>query len=492
MEGAMFETESTEPQQAPSPNPETQTEEERQQLREAIEKSTDLLPIPQLGEKLHATLTVIGEEHCFVDYGGRSEASIETKHLKGADGELTAAVGEKIEAYVISNEDGVVLAPTFTPSADEGLQALRDAHKASLPVSGKITGVNPGGVDVEIAGKRTFCPVSQMDVVHVPDPSAFIGQTHDFLITEFGEGGRRIVVSRRVLLKQKQEEAAARVRESLRVGEVRDGKVVRIESYGAFVDLGGLDGMVHVSEVSHDRVPHPSSVLKIGDAVRVQVLEVGKDPKGRNRISLSIKGAQQDPWLDVAHLLPEGQTVEGKIMRVTEFGAFVRLLPGVEGLVHVSEISDEPVSDPRRVLKESDEAKVRILGVDTQRRRISLTMRLDAPTSGKPRVGETVSGVVRTHKPYGIFIDLPSYGSRTSGLLPIEETGESKGSNLSKKFPSGEKIKVMIQQIDERGRIRLAIPGSEAAQVRENLGSRGVPSAMADALRRALGPDSKS
>ena len=444
-------------------------------------------PVPEVGQRLRAAILSIGDEYTFVDYGGRSEARIETKHLRDSEGELTAKVDDKIEAYVVSNEETVVLAPSLTAPTSESLNLLREAQQSGLPVSGKVTGVNPGGLDVEISGNRAFCPVSQIDTTFCPDPSIFIGQTHDFRITEFREGGKRIVVSRRALLQQQQDEIANRVLEGLHVGEVRHGTVVRMESYGAFVDLGGLDGMVHISEVTHDRVNHPSNVLKMGEKVRVQILEIGKDNKGRNRISLSIKAAQQDPWLTVGDEIQDGQMLTVSIVRLVEFGAFVRLVPGIEGLVHVSEIQDERISHPRDVLKEGAEVKVRVVGIDPRRRRISLTMRTEAGTGGKgPRVGETVEGIPRTHKPYGVFVDLPSFGPRTSGLLPLEEAGVTKSSELAERFPAGGKLKVLIQQIDERGRIRLAIPSSAPGQAPANLGSRGVSKAMADALRRAM------
>jgi small subunit ribosomal protein S1 len=202
---------------------------------------------------------------------------------------------------------------------------------------------------------------------------------------------------------------------------------------------------------------------------------------------LSIKAAQQDPWVTVGEEIQEGQLLTGNVVRILDFGAFVRLLPGIDGLVHVSEIQDERIAHPRDVLKEGDEVKVRVVGIDPRRRRISLTMRIETGTDSKgPRVGETVEGIPRAHKPYGVFIDLPSFGPRTSGLLPLEEAGVAKPSELAERFPAGDKVKVLVQQIDERGRIRLAIPSSASGKAAANLGSRGVSKAMADALRKAM------
>lgn len=466
-----------------------------------------VLPIPDVGQRLHAVITQIGEETTFVDYGGRSEALIETRHLRGPDGKVLAQPGEKIEAFVISNEEGVVLAPAMTPPPNESLPVLREAHISGIPVIGKVTGVNAGGLEIDLSGNRAFLPAKQIDLGHTPDPSVFVGQTLELRILEFGDMGRRIVVSRRALLLQKRDEQAARLRETLHEGVEIEGTVARMEAFGAFIDLGGVDGMVHVSEIAHDRINHPSEALKIGDKVRVRIIEIGKDSKGRDRISLSIKAALQDPWTDLPEEMVEGKRVAGRVVRMADFGAFVRLAPGIEGLLHTTEIRNEPTAHPREVLKEGEEIEVRILKVDPSRHRLSLSMR-DADTGGKrgshrptPTVGETYGGVIRAHKPYGVFIDIPSLGERTSGLLPLEETGAGRGTDLTRRFPAGDRIDVTIRQIDEKGRIRLGIgtpsdgfpsqsrgmPGGAAQpQQGQPTAQRATTGAMADALRRAL------
>ena len=454
---------------------------------EAMRQGDTVLPIPDVGQRLHATVRQIGEETAFLDYGGRSEALIETKHLRGADGTILVQEGETIEAYVIANEEAVVLAPSVTPSANESLRDLRTAHQAAIPVQGKVIRVNAGGLEIDLSGNRAFCPLSQIDITHCPDASVFVGQTLDFRILEFGDMGRRIVVSRRALLLQRREEMAARVRASLQAGEERDGKVVRIEPFGAFIDLGGIDGMVHISEISHDRVTHPSQALNVGDTVRVKVLEVGKDPKGRDRISLSIKAALQDPWVRAAEEIHEGQTLTGQVARLADFGAFIRLLPGIDGLLHFSEVHAEGGANPRDSLKEGQEIQVRVQKVDARRRRISLSIRDETPASHPAtRIGETYEGLIRAHKPYGVFVDLPSLGDRQSGLLPLEETGVSRPAELAKRFRVGDKIDVVVQQVDEKGRIRLAIPTGSAGTLPKQPTARAAAGAMADAFRRAL------
>lgn len=424
---------------------------------------------------------------------------METRHLRGHDGQIAVSPGETIEAYVTENAETVTLAPALAPGPDMALQALREAHQNSVPVSGKVTGLNAGGLEVDLSGNRAFCPASQIALGYTADLSTFVGQSLTFKILEFGDGGRRIVVSRRPLLMEEKEANAAAVRERLQPGAEMDGTVVRMEAFGAFIDLGGLDGMVHVSEVAHDRVNHPAEALKIGDRVRVRVIEAAKDPRGRDRISLSIRAALSDPWNELPRELAPGVRMQGKVVRMADFGAFVRLAPGIEGLVHVSEIRNEKTNHPKDVLREGQDVEVRILQVDPMKKRISLSMRDEsapaAAGTSAPHAGMKIEGVVRAHKPYGVFIDLPSLGNRVSGLLPLEESGVPRGGDLAKQFPAGERMEVTIQQVDEKGRIRLSIPRADfapsAAPTRGSQSapsgpSRGVPNAMADALRRAL------
>lgn len=461
--------------------PETPAEDSREFL-EAMARPTPALPLPEIGQRLRAKVVSIGEETTFLDYGGRGEATIETRHLKDAQGKTTVETGQTIEAYVVSNAEGIVMAPSMTPAANEALPVIREAAGSGVPITGKVTGVNAGGLDVDLSGNRAFCPVSQVDIGYCPDASVFVGQSLEFKVIEYADMGRRIVVSRRALLQQRRDEIAAKLRSELMAGEVREGTVARLESFGAFVDLGGIDGMVHVSEISHDRVNQPSEALKVGDRVRVKIIEIGKDAKGRDRISLSIKAAGEDPWRHVEGDLSEGQTIRGRVVRLTEFGAFIRVLPGIEGLLHQSEIA----AAPDQPVKEGEEIEVRVLKIDSRRRRVSLSLRHESAAPGAPRPGDICEGTIRAHKPYGVFVDLPAYGPRASGLLPLEEAGVSKGGDLAKAFPTGDKIEVVILQIDEKGRVRLGIPSKASPASAQTQVQRGATGAMADALRRAL------
>ena len=246
-----------------------------------------------------------------------------------------------------------------------------------VPVEGVVSGVNKGGVEVTVAGVRAFCPISQLELRHVEDANAYVGQKLRFRITRYEEGARgaNIVVSRRALLEEEQATRGAEVRATLAVGSVVKGKVTALKDYGAFIDLGGVEGMLHVSEIGFQRVTHPKEVLSVGQEVEVQVkkLEKSDDPKRPERISLSLKSLERDPWSDAATRFYEGARASGTVKRLETFGAFVEVAPGVEGLLHVSELGrGRPLRHAREATKIGATLDVVVLAVDSDKRRLSL------------------------------------------------------------------------------------------------------------------------
>jgi small subunit ribosomal protein S1 len=246
-----------------------------------------------------------------------------------------------------------------------------------------VTGINKGGAEVQVYGMRAFCPLSQLDLRYVENPQQFVGQTLKFRINRIEEGGRNrrpdVVLSRRALLEEEVQNKAAELRSRLQVGAVMRGRVTSITTYGAFVDLGGLEGLLHVSEIGFSRLADPSEALSVGQEVEVQVIKIekGKDERRPERISLSRKALERDPWRDAVARFPEGTEAAGRVVRVESFGAFVELAPGLEGLVHVSELgAARRVSHAREVVQIGQDVRVRVLGVDTTKRRISLSMAL--------------------------------------------------------------------------------------------------------------------
>lgn len=329
-------------------------------------------PVLSVGQRLSGRIRTIDESSVFVDYGGRSEAVVDIQELRDEQGEVSCQVGDNIEAFVASVENEVRL----TLSRRTGnVQILRQAYENGIPVDGRVTGFNSGGLVVNLGGRRAFCPVSQIDTGYSKDLASYAGQTLTFKIVEFRGRGRNIVLSRRAHLEAEAARRADELREKLSEGAEVTGKVTRLERFGAFVDLGGVEGLVHISEIAHNRVGHPKDVLRSGDEVNVKILEL-KDLGGdRERISLSLKALQPDPWDGAIERVREGEVISGKVVSIQQFGAFVEVSPGVEGLVHVSQLARSRVSRPSDAVSVGQEVRARIRKIDRERKRISLSIR---------------------------------------------------------------------------------------------------------------------
>jgi small subunit ribosomal protein S1 len=342
---------------------------------------------PQVGDKVTGTNAGFGEESAFVDLGGKAEGVIPLAELRDADGKLTAEVGEALEAMVVGTEaDGGGLLLRRRPGQGPTTPAeVLQAHEHGFPVEGVVQGVVKGGVEVTVSGLRAFCPVSQLDNSFVEDPAVFVGRRLQFRISrlEEGRGGGKapnLVLSRRVLLEEEARARAEEARAKLQPGKLVRGTVTSLASYGAFVDLGGVEGLLHVSELGHGRVAHPQDVLTVGQEVEVEVKKLEKDAKGRDRISLSRKSLVQDPWEAEAARLLVGTRRTGRVARLEAFGAFVELAPGVDGLLHVSELgAGRALRHPREAVRPGDTIEVAIQAVDRERRRISLVLAGKAP-----------------------------------------------------------------------------------------------------------------
>jgi small subunit ribosomal protein S1 len=335
-------------------------------------------PEPSVGEQVTGRVVQVGPSEVFVDVGARTELPLATAELRDDEGQLTVAEGDEITAYVTRGADGLALTRTLDPrqAGAEAMQALREALASGVPVEGTVTATNKGGFTVDLGGKRGFCPYSQMDLRRVEDPEPFVGTKQRFKILEISPDDRNIVLSRRALLQEEREEKASATRAALERGAVFDGEVTRLMPYGAFVDIGGVEGLVHISQISHQRLKDPSEMLQEGQEVRVEVVEIQNQGEGRReRISLSMKALATDPWSSEAGEISVGTDVEGEVTRLEDYGVFVRLQPGIEGLVHISELSLRRLVHPREVLNEGDVINVRVLDVDLERRRISLSRR---------------------------------------------------------------------------------------------------------------------
>ena len=349
---------------------------------------------PAVGQKVKGKVLSITEEWAFLDLGGKAEGRIAAADLKDAEGNPTVKEGDTLEATVTGTdpETGALLLRRKAGggkgkrAAAEVPAEIRQAHEAGLPIEGLVTGLNKGGAEVQVYGMRAFCPLSQLDLRYVENPQQFVGQKLLFKVNRLEEGNRggrgpNIVLSRRQLLEEEQQARAAETREKLQVGAVLTGRVTSLTTYGAFIDLGGIEGMLHVSEIGHSRTTHPQDVFTVGQEVEVQVIKIeqGKDEKRPERISLSRRALESDPWQDAASRFPEGTEATGRVMRLETFGAFVELAPGLEGLVHISEMgAGRRLNHSREAAEQGQDVQVRVLGVDTGRRRISLSMNTGA------------------------------------------------------------------------------------------------------------------
>jgi small subunit ribosomal protein S1 len=357
---------------------------------------------PKIGDKVRGTVVSISGDTVFVDLGGKTEGTVEAAGLRDAEGNLSVKVGDPVEALVTGRDEatGNLLLGSQHGRHLHGAAELERAVENQLPVEGLVTGVTKGGIEVQIAGQRAFCPASQVDLRFIEDLATLVGQRLSFRITKY-EGGRHtnLVVSRRALLEEEQQAKAAEVRARLEVGAVLTGTVSSLQDYGAFIDLGGVEGMVHISELAFGHVKHPSEVLRVGQPVEVAVLRIERtdNPKRPEKIALSIRALAPDPWRDAAERYPAGSRVEGTVTRIQPFGAFVEIEPGLEGLIHVSELgAGRRVSHPQEILSPGQAVEASVVSVDPEKRRIGLSLaaerlvEAEAPAKtaadyGKPR-----------------------------------------------------------------------------------------------------------
>ena len=323
------------------------------------------------GQTLEGTIGAIGPEVAFVDVGGKGEATIEIDELKDADGHLEVAVGDHIQAVLVSTVGGLTLSRKLARGAATQRQ-LEDAFHSGLPVEGKVERAVKGGYEVSIARQRAFCPASQIDTLRA-DPSVHEGRVYEFRIIEYKEGGRNLVVSRRALLEEEQRASAAEIRRTIAAGAVMTGRVTSVREFGAFVDLGGgVQGLLHVSEMGWSRVSDTSQVVKPGDEITVKVLRVDE---GTQKISLGLKQLTADPWSRVHDTYEIGQVRIGRVTRLADFGAFVELEPGVEALAHVSTFDPTGRSHGRSSpMAPGATGAFEILSIDLEKKRIGVAL----------------------------------------------------------------------------------------------------------------------
>ena len=435
-----------------------------------------------VGEKVSGRIVQMTGERAFLDLGGKGEGMIEISELKDREGNLSAEVGDTIEAYVLKTGGGIVLTRAIPKGAQRDF--ILQAWESGIPVEGTVTAVNKGGFDIDLgSGMRAFCPISQIDDRYVEDAATFVGQRLSFRIAEVKE--RDVVLSRRALLEEEKAARAEALRESIVPGARFDGVVTSVRDFGAFVDLGGVEGLVHVSELSFGRVASAADVLSVGQKIQVEVLRAEPPKageKGHGRISLSMKSLMEDPWETAAASMSEGDRVTGKVVRLQPFGAFVELAPGVDGLIHISALGAERrITHPKEVISEGETVDCVIEDIDRDARRIALRRLTggeelaaegessaasdSAASAAALAVGDSVEVTVEKVEPFGLFVTFQ--GGR--GLVPAAETGTPRGTDLRKTFPVGTAFRAELLERDGQGRLRLSKTAAEKSEERREV-----------------------
>ena len=417
----------------------------------------------QVGDKIAGKIISIGRESIFVDTGHKMDGVVDADELLDENGELPYAIGDTLELYVVSLRGGEIRLSRAI-SGIGGLTMLQDAYDNGIPVEGRVTETIKGGFSVEVLKRRAFCPISQIDTLYVEHPEDYVGQTLRFVITELEENAKNIVISRRVLLEQEQEKAKKTFFETLSIGSVFEGRVSTIMPYGAFIELfPGVEGMVHISEISWARLASPDEVLHTGDTVKVKVLDIQtNEATGEKKVSLSMKQIDADPWESINERFASGDKIRGKVTRCMDFGCFVEIEPGIEGLVHISEMSyTQRVNKPQDVVSQGDIVDVMIKEIDPEKKRISLSMK-DAEgdpwidVKDKYQIAQAVEGTIEKKERFGFFISLES---GITGLLPVSRIKRHHDPAAIEKMKEGERIMVVIEEIDPAQRRITLAPG---------------------------------
>jgi small subunit ribosomal protein S1 len=443
---------------------------------------------PRVGDRIEGTVVKVGTDSVFIELDGKQQAFLDASDFRTADGTMAVHEGDLVKGVVLEVDDreGYVRVGRSLGRASN-VAELELAKMGDMPVLGKVTGVNKGGLEVEIGGVTAFCPMSQASAKFVEDPATLVGQTFSFLVSEIRDGGKGVVVSRRAAQQREAREAAGETMKRLGVGSIVRGTVTGVRDFGAFVDLGGVEGLIPRSEIAHDRGVQTSDALAAGDVVEVMVREIkeaapagtpaegaqaGRREQHRaaptHKITLSLKALKADPWDGLE--LPVGQVVEGTVSRVLDFGAFVKLPAGVEGLLHASELGGK--GDVHKAWAPGQPVTVVVKSLDRKAKKLSLVPAPDGASVGMQvkevalRVGAVVEGAVDRIETYGVFLQVDGTKGRAGrGLIPVAELGVQRGVDLRATFPKGARLTVKVLETGE-GRLRFSVKAAKDAEER--------------------------
>lgn len=432
-------------------------------IPETTESFADLLN-EQFGDKgivgsvVKGTIINISDDYVTVDVGLKSEGRIPLREF-GQNPELK--IGDKVEVLVdrYEDKDGNIVLSREKARREEAWAELEAAMNAGQRVNGVIFGRVKGGFTVDLNGAIAFLPGSQIDIRPIRDITPLMGISQPFQILKMDRVRGNIVVSRRVVLEETRAEARAELIDTIKEGAVLDGIVKNITDYGAFIDLGGVDGLLHVTDISWKRINHPAEVLSVGQTVKVQVIKFNEDTQ---RISLGMKQLENDPWQSVAEKYKVGEVYTGKVTNITDYGAFVELEDGIEGLVHVSEMSwTRKNVHPGKIVSTSEEVQVKVLEVDPEKRRISLGIKQCTPNPWaayveEHPVGSIIEGKIKNITEFGLFVGLTD---EIDGMIHLSDIAWGKsGEEAVKDYTKGQEITAKIIDVDvEKERISLGI-----------------------------------
>jgi small subunit ribosomal protein S1 len=413
------------------------------------------------GSVLSGTVVSIEGEFALVDVGLKSEGRVALREFSGPAGKAELKIGDVVEVYLERMEDknGEAVLSREKAKREEAWTALEKQFKDNQRVTGVIFGRVKGGFTVDLNGAVAFLPGSQVDIRPVRDVGPLMGTPQPFQILKMDRARGNIVVSRRAVLEESRAEARSELVANLKEGQVLQGVVKNITDYGAFVDLGGVDGLLHVTDIAWRRINHPSEALHIGQTVNVQVVRFNPETQ---RISLGMKQLESDPWEGVAAKYPVGAKLKGRVTNITDYGAFVELEPGIEGLVHVSEMSwTKKNVHPGKIVSTSQEVEVMVLDVDPTKRRISLGLKqcMDNPWSSfidKHPVGSELEGEIKNITEFGLFVGLPG---DIDGMVHLSDLDwDRSGEEAVQDYKKGQMVKVKLLDVDvEKERISLGI-----------------------------------
>ncbi|MFT7235080.1 MAG: small subunit ribosomal protein S1 [Methylophagaceae bacterium] len=427
---------------------------------ELFEESLNSTPM-QTGKIVSGMVVSVGSDVVMVNAGLKSEGAIPVEEFQNEKGEVTVVVGDIVDVALETLEDGFGATQLSREKAKaaEAWIKLEHAFEANETVMGVMTGKVKGGFTVELENVRAFLPGSLVDVRPIRDTSHLEGKELEFKLIKLDRPRNNIVVSRRAIMEAENSVERDALLEELEEGKNIKGVVKNLTDYGAFVDLGGIDGLLHITDMAWKRVKHPSEVVAIGDEIEVQVLKFDKE---RERVSLGLKQMGDDPWKDIAHRYPNSSRIQGKVTNIADYGCFVEIEDGVEGLVHMSEMDwTNKNVHPSKLVQLGDEVAVMVLDIDADRRRISLGMKQCqsnpweefAMTHNK---GDKVSGSIKSITDFGIFIGLDG---GIDGLIHLSDiTWEEENEEVVREFKKGDELEAVVLAIDpERERISLGV-----------------------------------